>query len=114
MPVRWNALCAARSLSWMPGQAIALPMRYDSALITVKRPAAGTSGRPVLIMVKSPPPALRRDLAGPPDAKSGGHLTMTDEWIRPPLRPPLAGRERFAGLDATVTDCWRFALSDLC
>jgi len=39
---------------------------------------------------------------------------MTDEWIRPPLRPPLAGRERFAGLDATVTDFWRFALSDLC
>ena len=37
---------------------------------------------------------------------------MTDEWIRPSLRSP-EGRERFAGLDATVTDFWRFALSDL-
>jgi hypothetical protein len=38
---------------------------------------------------------------------------MTDPWIRAPVRPPLSGDERFVGLSATVTEFWRFALSDL-
>jgi hypothetical protein len=38
---------------------------------------------------------------------------MTDDWIRAAARPALAGQERFAGIDASVIDFWRFALSDL-
>ncbi|GAA1366667.1 hypothetical protein GCM10009612_50660 [Streptomyces beijiangensis] len=30
-----------------------------------------------------------------------------------PLLPPLSGTEPFAGLDDTVLDFWRFAISDL-
>lgn len=36
-----------------------------------------------------------------------------DGWIRPPERPGLTGAERFVGVDASVTDFWRFALPDL-
>lgn len=43
---------------------------------------------------------------------------MTDppvpsEWVPAPILPPLRGDERFEGMDATVTDFWRFAMSDL-
>lgn len=38
---------------------------------------------------------------------------MTDFSLRPPIPNPLRGHERFDGLDATVLDFWRFALSDL-
>lgn len=33
--------------------------------------------------------------------------------LTPPALPPLDGDSRFGGLDATVEDFWRFALSDL-
>lgn len=36
-----------------------------------------------------------------------------DTWMRPPARPALNGADRFLGVDATVSDFWRFALSDL-
>jgi hypothetical protein len=39
---------------------------------------------------------------------------MTDEpWIEPLALEALTGSEAFLGLDATVIDFWRFALSDL-
>jgi hypothetical protein len=34
-------------------------------------------------------------------------------WLIPPSAAPLNGSERFAGLDATVADFWRWAFSDL-
>ena len=37
----------------------------------------------------------------------------SDQWIQPPERPGFTGVERFAGIDASVTDFWRFAMSDL-
>lgn len=36
-----------------------------------------------------------------------------DGWIIPPDAPRLEGQERFAGVNASVRDFWRFALSDL-
>jgi len=39
---------------------------------------------------------------------------MADEaWIVPPPVSPIDGSDRFVGLDATVADFWRFAMSDL-
>lgn len=43
---------------------------------------------------------------------------MTDpavpsEWVPAPILPRLRGDERFEGMDASVTDFWRFAMSDL-
>ena len=41
-------------------------------------------------------------------------LSFMSHWLqRPPQRPPLAGHEEFVGMDATVQDFWRFAMSDL-
>ena len=34
-------------------------------------------------------------------------------WLRPSPAPRLTGEERFRGLDATVSDFWRWAFSDL-
>ena len=42
-----------------------------------------------------------------------GKNSEPDQWIQPPERPGLTGVERFAGIDASVTDFWRFAMSDL-
>lgn len=38
---------------------------------------------------------------------------MTEFPLQPPKPTPLQGNEPFKGIDATVTDFWRFALSDL-
>ncbi|MFD1211109.1 hypothetical protein ACFQ36_03505 [Arthrobacter sp. GCM10027362] len=39
---------------------------------------------------------------------------MADEaWIVPPPASAIDGSDRFIGLDATVADFWRFAMSDL-
>lgn len=38
---------------------------------------------------------------------------MDGTWTSAPTLPPLDGAEPFVGLDATVLDFWRFALSDL-
>jgi hypothetical protein len=38
---------------------------------------------------------------------------MSDVWTSAPTLPPLDGSESFSGVDATVLDFWRFALSDL-
>ena len=38
---------------------------------------------------------------------------MTNEGYSAPLVPPLTGSEHFTGVDATVSDFWRFAMSDL-
>jgi hypothetical protein len=34
-------------------------------------------------------------------------------WLPPSVAVPLDGSERFAGVDATVADFWRWAFSDL-
>lgn len=34
-------------------------------------------------------------------------------WVPAPKVPPLQGNERFVGIEATVLDFWRFAMSDL-
>jgi hypothetical protein len=36
-----------------------------------------------------------------------------DAWMQPPQRPGLTGTESFVGVDASVADFWRFAMSDL-
>jgi hypothetical protein len=36
-----------------------------------------------------------------------------DAWMQPPTRPGLTGAEFFVGVDASVADFWRFAMSDL-
>lgn len=36
-----------------------------------------------------------------------------DSWIVPPAARPIDGSDRFVGIDATVADFWRFAMSDL-
>jgi hypothetical protein len=36
-----------------------------------------------------------------------------DAWMQPPERPGLTGAESFVGVDASVTEFWRFAMSDL-
>lgn len=36
-----------------------------------------------------------------------------EEWLQPPERPGLTGSERFVGVQASVSDFWRFAMSDL-
>ncbi len=38
---------------------------------------------------------------------------MDDEWFSAPSIEPLNGSEGFVGVDATVQDFWRFAMSDL-
>lgn len=38
---------------------------------------------------------------------------MSDEWFDPPPTGALAGTETFAGMDATVSDFWSYAMSDL-
>lgn len=38
---------------------------------------------------------------------------MADEWTKVPPVRPLTGAEEFIGIEATVTDFWRFAISDL-
>jgi hypothetical protein len=38
---------------------------------------------------------------------------VSDVWTSAPTLPPLDGSEPFNGVDATVVDFWRFALSDL-
>lgn len=38
---------------------------------------------------------------------------MAPAWLTPSPAAPLDGTERFAGLDATVADFWRWAFSDL-
>jgi len=40
-------------------------------------------------------------------------LSSDSELVPAPKLPPLQGDERFAGVDATVLDFWRFAMSDL-
>jgi hypothetical protein len=40
-------------------------------------------------------------------------VSVGSDWISPPQRAPLAGDETFVGLEATVADFWRFAMSDL-
>lgn len=40
-------------------------------------------------------------------------MTAAAEWGQPAELEPLQGDERFIGLDASVVDFWRFALSDL-
>lgn len=43
----------------------------------------------------------------------GHDVSMTDFPIRPPKQTPLRGDEQFDGIDATVLDFWRFAMSNL-
>lgn len=38
---------------------------------------------------------------------------MSDEWIEPTKGEPLTGVETFTGLEASVSDFWAFAMSDL-
>lgn len=38
---------------------------------------------------------------------------MTDSHLTPGVASPLAGDERLQGLDASVTDFWRYAMSDV-
>ncbi|MGO4599481.1 hypothetical protein [Terrabacter sp. 2RAF25] len=38
---------------------------------------------------------------------------MGDEWFSAPPAVPLTGDERFTGCEASVSDFWRFAMSDL-
>jgi hypothetical protein len=38
---------------------------------------------------------------------------LPPDWVPPPALPPLLGSEPFIGVDATVLDFWRFAMSDL-
>lgn len=40
-------------------------------------------------------------------------MIMTDEWMQPTEQETLDGTESFVGIDATVVDFWRFAMSDL-
>ncbi len=49
--------------------------------------------------------------ANPSSAAEPGRAV--EEWIQPPPRGAVDGTARFRGLDATVADFWRFALSDL-
>ena len=36
-----------------------------------------------------------------------------DEWFSAPPARPLTGDERFTGCEASVSEFWRFAMSDL-
>ena len=42
-----------------------------------------------------------------------GKNSESGQWIQPPERSGFTGVESFAGIDASVADFWRFAMSDL-
>lgn len=48
-------------------------------------------------------------MSEPVDSRSAD----TPPWFSAPSASPLTGSERFAGIDVTVADFWRFAMSDL-
>lgn len=46
------------------------------------------------------------------NSPGGSPPTVDGGWRDPPVAVPMTGSERFVGVDGTVADFWRFAMSD--